>query len=244
MSKERDIRVSAPATTPRHYLATLSVPAPLGTSTLPAQIHESLEEAIIRGDIAPGSRLRADDIASHYGVSRIPVREALSSLHEAGWVGIRPRYGVYVRERSEAELTELFEARSGIEGYIAGLAAERRRDENVAELTRIVSHTKDAAAQKDVDALSLASVEFNAALRATAHNTVLAAVSLGLEKRARFYFSPIAGLIGDEWVESQARLVDFITRGQAEEASASARQHIVQTGEAVARLLGDVSFSS
>jgi len=49
----------------------------LDTGTLSARIHEFLEEAIIHGDIAPGSRLRADSIVAQYGVSRIPVREAL-----------------------------------------------------------------------------------------------------------------------------------------------------------------------
>lgn len=216
---------------------------PLGTS-LPAQIHEALEESIIRGDIAPGSRLRADDIAAQYGVSRIPVREALSSLHEAGWVDIRPRYGVYVRDRDRTELHELFEARAAIEAEIARLAAERHVADDIKALRRVVEHTKDAAARNDVDELSRASVDFNACIRMTARNSVLEALSLGLEKRARFYFSPIAGLLGRDWVENQAQLVDLVAAGETDEAAASARQHIVNTGIAASRLFNSDSFNA
>lgn len=211
----------------------------LGTTTLPAQIHELLEEAIIRGDIAPSSRLHADDIAAHYGVSRIPVREALRSLHEAGWVEIKPRYGVYVRDRSATELSELFEARSGIESDIAGLAAQRRTDVDLAALKQIVRKGREAAASDDIDALSRTSVEFNSAIRIAAKNGVLAALSSGLEKRARFYFSMVAGRLGGDWLNVEDRLVELIAAGSSVEASAVSRQHILTTGLEVAKLLSD-----
>ncbi|MEO5832302.1 MAG: GntR family transcriptional regulator [Nakamurella sp.] len=217
--------------------------AQLDTGTLPAQIHEFLEEAIIHGDLEPGTRLRPDKIAAEYGVSRIPVREALSSLQEAGWVDIRPRYGVYVRARNRTELRELFEARAGIEAEIARLAATRRAAEDIADLQSIVDQTKKAAQRNDVDRLSQASVAFNACIRRAAHNSVLESVSLSLEKRARFYFSPIAGLLGSDWVDNQGKLVALLAAGHIDAAGASARQHIIKTGEAVWLLLGAESFS-
>src|SRR5436190_14589600 len=97
----------------------LALPLLSGASTLPSMLFDNLEEAIITGALEPGGRIHADDLAAHYGVSRIPVREALRSLHEAGWVDIKPRYGVRVRERTEQELTELFEFRALVEGQVA-----------------------------------------------------------------------------------------------------------------------------
>lgn len=209
----------------------------LGTTTLPAQIHEFLEEAIISGDIPPSSRLHADEIAAHYGVSRIPVREALRSLHEAGWVEIRPRYGTYVRDRSEVELRELFEARSGLEAQIAGLAAQRRTEADITTLRHIIQKRQDAATARDVDALSRASVELSGAIRATARNSVLAHLSANLEKRARFYFEMVTSRHGPAWVTIDNSLVELIAAGDSEAAAAKARHHILDTGAEAAKLL-------
>ena len=217
---------------------------PLAGGSLPTQIHEALEEAIIGGEFAPGARLLADEIAAGYGVSRIPVREALSSLREAGWVASRPRYGVYVLERTREELVELFEARAGIEQEIARFAAERRTEEGLARLRIIVEASRSASAHADADAVGEAAVAFNAALRDAGGNGVLSGLSLGLEKRARFYFSPVAALLGDDWVTGQDRLLRLLVSGDVEGAGRSARQHIEDTGRAVSALLGSDAFTS
>jgi len=216
---------------------------PLQSGSLPAQIHRALEESIISGRIEPGSRLLADDLAETYGVSRIPVREAISSLHEAGWVAMRPRYGVYVRERTRAELAELFEARAGIESEIARLAAQRGNPSQLARLAATVARSETANRRADTDELSAAAVDFNAALRDASGNATLSQLSLTLEKRARFYFSPIADVLGAEWVVGQARLLGLLKRHDVEASGQSARRHVVETGEAVARLLAPEAFS-
>lgn len=215
----------------------------LSTGSLPAQIHRALEESIINGRLAPEVRLRADDLASAYGVSRIPVREALSSLHEAGWVDIRPRYGVYVRARTRSELAELFEARAGIESELARLAARRGTPAMFQRLAQTSALSEAAASTDDVEALSDAAVIFNAQLREASGNGVLSQLSLTLEKRARFYFSPIAHLLGGEWAEGQRRLASLLEKQDVDAAGLSARRHIVETGDAVSRLLPDDSFS-
>lgn len=210
---------------------------PLGHTTLPAQIHRFLEEAIIRGEIAPSTRLHADEIAANYGVSRIPVREALRSLHEAGWVEIRPRYGVYVRERSMTELHELFEARSGIESQIAALAATRRTDDELATLRTIVDAGRAAARDGHMDATADASIRFNQVMREACRNSVLAVLSASLEKRARFYFAMIEGRLGADWVSVEEQLVERIAERDADGAATAAREHIRDTGTEVSKLL-------
>lgn len=209
----------------------------LNGETLTAQIHGLLEEAIIRGEYAPTSRLHADEIASHYGVSRIPVREALRSLHEAGWVEIRPRYGVYVRDRSTTELHELFEARAGIEAHIAMLAAERRSDDDLLAMRRIVRLGRVAADEGDHEATAQASVEFNQAIRQAAGNTVLAGLAAALEKRARFYFAMVEDRFGSDWVSIEQELLASIGRQDAPAAAEISREHILNTGAEVAKLL-------
>jgi DNA-binding GntR family transcriptional regulator len=214
-----------------------ALPEGVGAGTLPAQIHELLEDAIIHGVLEPGQRLQTDKLAARYGVSRIPVREALRSLHEAGWVDIRPRYGVYVRERSEEELQQLFEARSVIEGSIAGWAADRHRTADLRTLRRVVGDSEKAAKRGDEQALDRLGREFYAAMRAAAGNDVVAAVAANLEKRARFYFSMVAGDLGADWVSVHRELLSLVHARDSSGAEALSRRHILDTGRAVAALL-------
>lgn len=209
----------------------------LNGETLPAQIHGLLEEAIIHGDYAPTSRLHADEIATHFGVSRIPVREALRSLHEAGWVEIRPRYGVYVRDRSATELRELFETRAGIEAHIAELAAERRDDDDLLSMRRIVRIGRAAADEGDLEATAEASVEFNQAIRLACGNSVLAGLAAALEKRARFYFAMVENRLGSDWVSIEQALLESLEQGDGATAAEISRKHILNTGAEVSKLL-------
>jgi DNA-binding GntR family transcriptional regulator len=225
----------APRVTPTDLTDVL--PRALGTGTLPEQIHEALEEAIITGVLPPGTRLNSDDLAAHYGVSPTPVREALRSLHEARWVAIRPRYGVYVTEHSRQELVELFETRSVIEGAVARLAAERATADELAVLGEVVARSRAAADEGRTSDLRALGRRFYAALRAGAHNSVLAALSATLEKRARFYFTAVEDDLGGDWVAVHDRLCQLVTARAAEDAARVAADHIRGTGRAVAELM-------
>ncbi|MEH1012973.1 GntR family transcriptional regulator [Micromonospora sp. CPCC 206060] len=205
--------------------------------SIPAHIHDLLEEAIITGVLAPGTRMRADLLAAEYGVSRIPVREALRSLHEAGWVDIRPRYGVYVRDRSIQELRELVATRAVIEASIAGWAAQHRSTDDLARLGELALSGRRVAGTADARQLSRLISEFWAVLRQAAGNQVMAAVSVDLEKRARFYLSAVPAGSGMHWPSALDRLVLFLTRGDVESAAAEARSYITATGATMGRLL-------
>lgn len=216
----------------------LALPLLSGSSTLPSMLFDQLEEAIITGVLEPGGRIHADDLAAHYGVSRIPVREALRSLHEAGWVDIKPRYGVRVRERTEQELTELFEFRALVEGQVARWAAERRTDAELADLERIVRAGEKAKRSRDHTAvISSSNSAFYDALSTAAHNSVLGTTAVGLRKRARFYFSTVEDQLGGDWIGVHRSLTSAVRESQPDLASQIAAAHILETGAAVRGLL-------
>ena len=213
-----------------------ALPEMTGATTLPNRLYAELESAIIAGALQPGQRLHADDLAMHYGVSRIPVREALSSLDQAGWVEIKPRHGVRVRERTVEELHELFEFRADVEALVARWAAERRTESDLVHLEQAVSRTR-AAVAAHADDQGVGFVGFREALRQAAHNSVLAATSAGLEKRARFYFSTVEDQLGDDWVNVEEQVLAFVRAGDGAAAAKLTNQHIVDTGVAVDRIL-------
>ena len=210
----------------------------LGASSLPSQIAELLEEAIIGGELVPGQRLRGDDLAATYGVSRIPVREAMRTLEAGGWIEIRPRYGAYVRSHSAVELRELFEVRSVSEAYAARWAAERRTDAELDQLRAIVRDTQRAARSGDVAVLSPLSASFFDVLHRAAHNSVLELTLATLAKRARFYYATVAGQLGSDWAAVHEQIVDAVGGRDPERAGTLVREHIEHTGRAVSDLLG------
>ena len=81
-----------------------------------------LEQAIVRGELAPGQVLRQEELSERYGVSRTPVREALRRLAALGLVSFEPNRGVRVRTLSRDELREAFLVRAELESLATELA--------------------------------------------------------------------------------------------------------------------------
>jgi DNA-binding GntR family transcriptional regulator len=94
----------------------------------------ALEEAIVSGEIPPGSVLRQEHLSEQFEVSRTPVREALRRLAALGLVTFEPNRGVRVRMLSRDEIREAFMARAELEGLATELATPRMTDADLAAL--------------------------------------------------------------------------------------------------------------
>lgn len=86
--------------------------------------YSAVIEALRSGALHPGDRLREEDIAARFGLSRTPVREALRRLEAEGIVQHRPRQGAVIRRLSQGELVELYEMRIVLERTAAEMAAK------------------------------------------------------------------------------------------------------------------------
>jgi DNA-binding GntR family transcriptional regulator len=89
--------------------------ASIDQSGLSQQIYESLKTAILSGNFAQGERLPTDDLARHFHVSAMPVRDALKWLEADGLVEIAPRRGVFVTKVTKETVKEIFHIRRIIE---------------------------------------------------------------------------------------------------------------------------------
>src|SRR6187397_3150257 len=96
-----------------------------GVGTKADDIAIVLEEAIVSGEIAPGTVLRQEQLSERYQVSRTPVREALRRLAALGLVSFVPNRGVRVRTLSRSELREAFLVRAELESLATELAVPR-----------------------------------------------------------------------------------------------------------------------
>ena len=112
-------------------------------ATTPDLIAETLREEILRGSVAPGQALRQEELAERFGVSRLPVRDALLRLEAQGLVHVYPNRGAFVISLSADEVREIYEMRLLLEGDIIERAVprmtsddRRRIDAAHAEATR------------------------------------------------------------------------------------------------------------
>lgn len=117
----------------------------------PASVLKAIRAEIIAGTLARGSRLKEDALAERFGVSRVPVREALRQLETEGFVESEKFKGVRVADSSTEVVIELMQIRRGLEVLAAELAARRQGGE-CAELLRAVGH--EERSDQEVEAQS------------------------------------------------------------------------------------------
>jgi DNA-binding GntR family transcriptional regulator len=92
------------------------------------EIALALEDAVISGELAPGTVLRQETLSERFGVSRTPIREALRRLAATGLVSFEPNRGVRVRAIPREELREAFLVRAELEALVTELAVPRFDD--------------------------------------------------------------------------------------------------------------------
>ena len=97
-------------------------------------VFNTLRQAIITGEFAPGERLMEIALANRLGVSRTPVREAIRKLELEGLVVMIPRKGAEVARITEKDLRDVLEVRCSLEELAAELAAERMDEEGQEKL--------------------------------------------------------------------------------------------------------------
>jgi DNA-binding GntR family transcriptional regulator len=121
------------------------------SETLSENVFRRIQAAIVKGEIAPGSKISEPELARTYGISRGPLREAIHRLEGQRLLVRVPHVGARVVSLNHAELLELYEIRESLEGMACRLAAERMTLEEIDELRRVLeTHERDAAFQAGV----------------------------------------------------------------------------------------------
>ena len=124
-------------------------------------VFNTLRQAIITGEFAPGERLMEIALANRLGVSRTPVREAIRKLELEGLVVMIPRKGAEVAKITEKDLRDVLEVRSSLEELAAELAAERMNDEVKEKLEKALKEFEEAIESDDNAAIADSDVDFH-----------------------------------------------------------------------------------
>lgn len=191
-------------------------------------VFETMREAIINGDLAPGERLMEVQLAEEMGVSRTPVREAIRKLELEGFVAMIPRKGAYVADYSVKDITEIFEIRASLESLAAGLACERITEEELDELQRLVVRAGENAKNNDLESLINVDTAFHDRIFKASRNSRLEQMVSNLREQIhRFRTTSLAspGRTKDT-LEEHKGLVDAIAERDIALARRLALEHV------------------
>lgn len=192
--------------------------------SLPQQLERHIQRDIIRLRLAPGTKLIEEDLCRTYGVSRSPIREALSGIEAGGLASRRPRRGVYVTPMTVRNLDELYDCRVWLEGRAAFHATANRTDEQLASMRDLLKQMEDARLRADGERMFEANVELTDILHQASDSQVLQSQLAQLDRQAlryRYYCYLKDPQIVEDDLQANARLVDQIAAGDSEAAQAT-----------------------
>ncbi len=193
------------------------------------RVYEALLELITTRALQPGQHLVESELAGHLGVSRQPVREALQRLNTEGWVDLRPAQGAFVHEPTEEEADQLLTVRTLLEAEAARLAAAHADAAGVGALEELCAEGERAVADDDVDAAVALNARFHAKIMELAGNAVLAELAAQVDRRVRWYYTPVARQRGSQsWVEHRALIAAIADRDEPR-ATRLMREHTEHT---------------
>ena len=198
---------------------------------------DRLREAIVRGEIAPNSRLVESEISTEFEMSRGAVRNALIRLEQEGLVVREPHRGARVRQVSDREAIEILQARAVLEGLAVRLTAERLDEAGAERLRTCLKRHRDLLDAGDLLGASDANADLHAALLELSGHGIAQRLIHGLNAQTvRYQYRTILipGRPGASQAE-HAAIVEAVLAGKGEEAEEAMRRHLFNVAEALQR---------
>lgn len=210
------------------------------------RLRAALEDEIATGALVQGVRLDETALANRFGVSRTPVREALTALAAAGLVEARPRQGSVVAALPLERLIQMFEVMAELEALCARLATRRMNDADHAELAAAMQACRSTADPARPHDYYNANLRFHEAVYAGSHNAFLADQTRSLRNRLQPYRRTQLtgpGRIATSLAE-HAEIVKAIEAGDAIAADSAMRRHVAIQGDTFADLVSSLPDSA
>ncbi|MGW1762993.1 GntR family transcriptional regulator [Streptomyces sp. NPDC002073] len=185
----------------------------------------AIREDIVTGVFEPGGRLTEELLARRYGVSRVPVREALRTLESEGFVTTRRHAGACVAEPTEQEAADVLEIRMMLEPLGAARAAQRRTEAHLKVLRGLVRLGQERARRGQGEDLRSLGGWFHETLTQASGSPGLIALLTQLRHKTAWMYTveaPVAPV--ESWAEHGA-IVDAVARGDAARARALTAAH-------------------
>ncbi|MDP6087961.1 MAG: GntR family transcriptional regulator [Nitrospinota bacterium] len=206
--------------------------------SIKTRVYVSLKKDLITGVIPPGGFLQEKELARTFGVSKTPVREALSELVKDRFLKLLPRKGYLVAPIEPQEVVENIELREILECSAIQLAARRISPAELDDLTGLIlpqpAVDNRLSHQDQFEAYATANIQFHQKLAAASGNRSLArAVTKALEDLLRVIFLSYSLPNLEETGEDHLELVDCLRQRDADRARNVMERHLQVTRQRV-----------
>ncbi len=203
------------------------------------RIYDEIRHAVVAGDLAPGSRVRQEELAARFGASRLPVRDALRRLESEGLVTLVPNSGAWIAKIDLAECIETYKIRERLETLALSESVPRLTEGDVQALQQLATAIEETT---EVEAF----LRLDRDLHLLSYRRAEMPRLLGMIERfwnttqhyRRAYFKLIER--SGEWIiHAEHRLMmEAIRRRDAEEASRILQGHIRRTRLSLEKTVG------
>ncbi|MBF6988020.1 MULTISPECIES: GntR family transcriptional regulator [Cupriavidus] len=146
---------------------TLSVQPINAGASLRDQAYAMLRQAIADADIYQShDEIRLDErvLSEAMGVSRTPIREAMTLLEQEGFLRTVPRRGIYIMRKTKREIVEMIQMWAALESMAARLATQNATDQEIAQLRRMFDSFRDSTPAEHIEEYSDANIAFHQAI--------------------------------------------------------------------------------
>jgi len=190
---------------------------------------KELRQRIVSHDLPPGARLREQDLATEFGVSRARIRETFGILEERGLIERIPNRGAIVTRLEADKIKELFEVREVLEAQMVRLATEKAPPETWDSLIDLFGPSMEQTlARNDFDAYAEANYRFRRQCITAADNEVLSNLLDSLYDRTMVLIRRLVLVPGraQEGMQQHRGILAAMRAGKAEEAEQLKRANI------------------
>ena len=195
-------------------------------------IADSVREAIQSGALPDGAVLKQAAIADHFEISRVPVREAMRQLLAEGLIDLRAHHTAVVRGLTFERISEVYDNRALIEGYLIERAAPNIP---VGVVKQLRATEKTMRTEEDHKEWLRLNGEFHRTMNQYAHDVtgleLVAQLNARAERYVRMWGSGSGLHRPDEAGADHVEILNFVAEGDAQGARAAVERHIRTTGE-------------
>ena len=208
----------------------LDVPRLYAGASVAKEAYAALKRAITAVDIYDHRHeIRLDErrLSEDLGVSRTPIREAMTLLEQEGFVRTRPRRGIYVVRKTKREIVEMITVMAALESMAARLAAERAAPADIAELHALMDDFRNGNSGERLAEYSDANIAFHQAIIKMSGCALLAEMTenLFIHMRAIRKITIHQDNRATRSVADHMRIIEALERRDAELAERLAREH-------------------
>jgi DNA-binding GntR family transcriptional regulator len=187
-----------------------------------------IRRKILNNEFSADTHLSEYQLAAQLGVSRTPIREALKKLEREGLTRSQSGRGTYVAELSLQDVLEIYEVRSLLEPFAAGVAAKQLSDQEIRSLERDVESASGAASNNHFDEAFRLDVRLHKSLIAATRNGRISQILAQLDDqvhRIRVLAPQVSGRLSSTIDEHRA-IVAALAERDATKAEAAMREHL------------------